>query len=209
MKNTKVKYHTNIQQRSQEWLNLRLGKVGGSESIGLTTTARMKSLIPLKVAELLTGEHQGDDFVSKQMQYGIDTEPIARAEYEKQMFTSVTECGYITHEDYPLLGLSVDGLVGDVGAIEIKCPAPKAHIAIIVSGKVPTAYRPQLAQTFVVNETLEWIDFVSFNNTLKQRPMYIIKVSRQDMEKDIKVLKSSYETFSNAVEESIKIIKQL
>ena len=105
----------NVEQRSKEWFDLRLGKVGGSEAISLTTPARMKNLVNVKLAEILTGQAE-QVFVNDAMQYGIDTEPIVVSLYEKEQFISTTEIGGVSNKDYPRAFLSPDRLVGNNGA---------------------------------------------------------------------------------------------
>ena len=58
-------------------------------------------------------------FASDAMRTGTEQEPAARLEYEAETGHVVTEAGFITTDDMRF-GVSVDGLVGDDGIIEIK-----------------------------------------------------------------------------------------
>lgn len=198
----------NFPQRSEEWEAIRVGKIGGSEAIGLTTPARQKTLIWKKLAEQLTGEQEAV-FVTEAMQYGIDTEPIVIDLYEKETFNAIDSVGYIENNDYPLLGLSPDGIWHDgdmemIGAIEIKCPMPKKHVETIING-VPTENRPQLAHYFLVLDTLQWIDFISYNEKVKAKPMHIIRITRSELKDDIAKLKAGYDKYSSKIEEYLAI----
>jgi len=196
----------NFKQRSEEWEAIRVGKVGGSEAIGLTTPARLKTLVYLKMAEIQTGE-QEDFFVSKAMQDGIDNEPIAIALYEKQTFSNVIEAGYITNSDYKYLGLSGDGFVGLEVGVEVKCPMPKQHCMTIMEGVVPAANRPQIAQYFLINTNLKRVDFVSYNEKVKAKPLFVIECTREEFETDIKKLEKGYKDFEAKIDSSMDLFK--
>jgi hypothetical protein len=192
-----------MEQRSPEWDAIRVGKVGGSEGIGLTTDARMTTLIWKKLAELQTGK-QEENYVSADMQHGIDTEPIAIAEYEKQYFVEVKKDNYITNIDFKYLGLSPDGLVGDDGAIEVKCPKAKQHCMAIAENKIPTENRPQITEYFLVHNILEWVDFVSYCADVKKKPMFVYRCHRKDFEKEIASMKVNYIKYKTKLEEYMK-----
>jgi len=205
---TQIKKH-NFEQRSEAWEKIRVGKVGASEAVGLTTPARMKTLIWKKLAEQLTGE-QEEVYVTEAMNYGIETEPIVINLYEQETFTALDSVGYITNEDYPLLGLSPDGIHhnGDmemVGAVEVKCPMPKKHVETIITNQVPSENRPQLAQYFLIlGEQLQWLDFISYNEKVKAKPLHIIRVTRDDMLDDIAKLQKGYGVYSEKINEYLK-----
>lgn len=96
------------------------------------------------------------------MQRGIEHEPIARAKYAEVNKVSVTEVGLmILERDGWRLGCSPDGLVGDDGLLEIKCPRAKTHLSTVVANKVPAHYMAQCQAALLVSGR-QWIDFVSF-----------------------------------------------
>jgi hypothetical protein len=197
-------------QHTPEWEAIRIGKVGGSEAVGLSTAARMKTLIPKKLAEILTKETQDKGFVSEDMQHGIDTEPLARSEFEKRNLVEVTQFGYITNDKYKYLGLSPDGLIGGMDSdpkkgIEIKCPLPKTHIEAIISGNIPTVYKPQIAQMFMVVETIEEVTFISYNEKVTQKPYYEITVTREEFVDEILKIQKGYFDFEKKIGEYLKL----
>ena len=202
----------NVEQRSKEWFDLRLGKVGGSEAINLTTPARMKNLVNVKLAEILTGQAE-QVFVNDAMQYGIDTEPIVVSLYEKEQFISTTEIGGVSNKDYPRAFLSPDRLVGNNGALEIKCPQPKSYIDMVLNAynetkigfnKIPSVYRPQLATYFLIMPNLEWVDFVAYNEFVSLKAMLIIRVNRLDADSEIKKLKAGHTKFESKINDGLK-----
>jgi len=190
----------NFEQRSKEWTAIRVGKIGGSEAIGLSTPARMKTLLYKKIAEIQTGE-QEEVKVSQAMQEGIDKEPIARELYEKETFSKVDQVGYITNSDFKYLGLSPDGMVGNDGAIEIKCPQPKAYAKIVIDNEVSVEYKPQVAQIFLICHEVQWVDFKAFNEKFKSKPTVTIRVTREYFSKEIEKLHKAYTTYETKLTE--------
>jgi predicted phage-related endonuclease len=93
------------------------------------------------------------------MQHGIDTEPVARAIYEKEkgvLMPSVLG----EHDKYEFLKVSLDGMNGKVG-LEIKCPSsPKDH-DLAAQGQIPEKYYWQLVHQAHVAD-LEYIDYMSY-----------------------------------------------
>lgn len=53
--------------------------------------------------------------------YGIVNEPVAIQKYEEERKLSVEPCGLFMQPQWPYLGASPDGLVGDDGLVEVKC----------------------------------------------------------------------------------------
>jgi len=75
---------------------------------------------PTEMAEVIWGFRVVE--VSPAMKHGTDTEDAARECYEKVSGNAVKEFGMITHDDHVDLGYSPDGVIGDDGLLEIKCP---------------------------------------------------------------------------------------
>jgi exodeoxyribonuclease (lambda-induced) len=198
-----IKFH-NLEQRTPEWLNMRLGRTGGSEAIGLTTKARMDTLIFKKMAEILTG-NVDEIKPSESMLRGIDLEPIAVEKYELEEMAVTTEVGYITNDKYKYLGLSPDRIVGGLGGLEVKCPGSKEHVKTIIEGVVPKKHEPQIAMYFFVNEFLEWVDFVSYDDRVKAKPYFKITVTREEFAKQIKVVADGYKKYEEKMVEYLKL----
>ncbi len=166
-------------QGTPEWYQVRLGRVTAScfgKAIaggqGKTSKAYMLQLI----AERLTNEQQ-ESYSNAVMQRGSEIESLAREYYELLNDCPVRQVGFIKRgED---VGASPDGLVGNDGELEIKCPNSTTHIETILTNKVPTAHRPQLQGGMWVSER-EWVDFVSYDPRVKQRPFFCERVYRDD-----------------------------
>jgi exodeoxyribonuclease (lambda-induced) len=174
----------NCEQRSEEWYLLRLGKITGTKMKSLMSK-EWKSIIDEVVSEILTQKTE-EAYVNKNMQWGIDNEDFAVYEYEKKFFVETTSCGFCLSTKYKYLGLSPDGWVGYNGAIEVKCPSSKTHVKYIREDKIPTEYVWQIVNYFIVNENLEWLDFVSFDPRFEHSKLWVKRVNREDLEEKIK-----------------------
>jgi putative phage-type endonuclease len=171
-----------IQQGTPEWLALRVGKVTASKAadvMSAITTAGYRNYLADLVVERLTG-NKTESFTNAAMQWGVDQEPIARAEYEVKTGNFVDQIAFVDHKTIPMFGCSPDGLIGEDGLIEIKCPNTATHIDYVMADKVPTKYIPQIqCQLAVTNR--KWCDFVSFDPRLPDGlQMLIVRVNRDN-----------------------------
>lgn len=171
-----------IEQGSQEWLALRAGKVTASkvsDVMSAITTAGYRNYLADLVVERLTG-NKTESFTNAAMQWGVDQEPLARAEYEVKTGNFVDQVAFVDHPTIANFGCSPDGLVGDDGLIEIKCPNTATHIDYVMQDKVPTKYIPQIQCQLAVTGR-KWCDFVSFDPRLPDGlQILIVRLERDD-----------------------------
>lgn len=175
-----------MEQGSDAWFNIRIGKVTASRvadvlaktKTGYSTTR--DNYMAQLVCERLTGQ-KGESFTNAAMQHGTETEPLARAAYEARYDVLVDEVGFVPHPSIIMAGASPDGLVGDDGLIEIKCPNTATHIETLLSESVPNKYYTQM-QFQIACTGRKWCDFVSFDNRLPiELQMFVKRVPRDDM----------------------------
>lgn len=168
-----------IIQGSQEWFAQRIGRVTASrvsDIIAKTKTgvsASRANYLAQLVAERLTGQ-AADTFKSGAMQHGTETEPQARMAYEAETGLMVTEVAMIQHGTIEMAGASPDGLVGEDGLVEIKCPNTSTHIATLMADKAPSQYIPQM-QWQMACTGRAWCDFVSFDPRMPEDMQLFIK----------------------------------
>ena len=199
-----------MEQRSEEWFMARLSKVTASRiSDVLATTkngeaaTRSNYRIQL-VTERLTNEPT-KTYVNEAMQHGIDTEDEARAFY---MFSKadVEEVGFIDHPTIKWSGASPDGLVGDDGLIEIKCPQPNTHTLTLINRDCPQKYYNQIMWQLAVTKR-SWCDFVSYQPSFPENlKMFVKRVHRDD--KYIKHLEDEVQKFLTEVEDTVQFLTQ-
>lgn len=166
------------EQRSDEWYELRRGIVTASV-VGqlLTPTLKVASnetsrgVIAGLVAERISGVIE-QSFTNDDMMRGILHEPVAREAYAEN-YAPVTEVGFMVKAEGDwTLGCSPDGLVGDDGLIEIKCPRQRGHVQTILADSVPYHYVAQCQAALLVSGR-DWLDYVSFHAGL---PLFVKRV---------------------------------
>ena len=175
-----------IEQGTDEWFAARIGKVTASrvaDVLAKTKTgysATRDNYMAQLVCERLTGQ-KGDSFTNSAMQWGTETEPLARLSYEVFQNVLVDEVGFISHPSILMAGASPDGLVGDDGLLEIKCPNTATHIETLLSQTVPGKYNTQM-QFQMACTNRSWCDFVSFDNRLPaELQLFVKRVPRDNM----------------------------
>jgi putative phage-type endonuclease len=174
-----------IEQNSPEWFAQRLGKVTASrvaDVIAKTktgySTSRENYMAQL-VCERMTGT-VGESFTNAAMQWGTETEPLARAAYEAHADVLVDEVAMITHPTIEASGASPDGYVGSEGLLEIKCPNTATAIDTLLSQSVPSKYIPQI-QWQLACTGRQWCDFCSFDPRLPtELQLFVKRVPRDD-----------------------------
>jgi putative phage-type endonuclease len=193
----------NVEQRSREWFEMRLGVITGSRCANVFKSNNL-AFADLLIAERLSGEVI-ESPTTEAMRHGIMMEPVALDEYRLRIGQEVREVGFCIHDDHPFLAISPDALVykdgKPIGGVEIKCPSTKNHVSYIRGGRVPAIYKPQVMHYFVVIDSLEWVDFVSFDPRMSPS-LFIFRVHRNDPEvqKDIEARKSEYLKFWQKVQ---------
>jgi putative phage-type endonuclease len=176
---------TEIIQGSSEWFYQRLGKVTASrvaDVIAKTKTGYSTSrdnYMAQLVVERLTFT-KTESYTNAAMQWGTDTEPFARAAYEATQGVMVEEVGFVRHPTIEWAGASPDGLVGDDGCIEIKCPNTLTMIETLLSQKVPGKYFTQM-QFQLACTGRKWCDYVVFDPRMPAKAQLFVKrVDRDD-----------------------------
>jgi hypothetical protein len=197
----------NIDQSADRdaWLDLRCGKVGGSE-IGKVMANYGKAFGPpahdvaLRVAiEQITGCRQESGFSNAHTERGIEQEPIARALYEQEYFCTVSNGGYFDSGD--IIGSSPDGLVRDDGQIEIKSVIQTVHYANVKRRSYDPSYKWQLFQSLMLSGR-KWLDFISFCSEFPAgKRLYVFRIFRKELDVEFKMISTRVDEFRKLVDE--------
>ena len=189
------------EQRSPEWFAARLGVPSASQFGKIITPTGKRSTqadgyLNRLVAEILTGKSDQQE-PNDAMLRGTELEPEARAYYEL-IGGTVEEVGFCLHDDG--FGCSPDGLVGDTGLLEIKCPLPHTHVEYLREGVLPGLYVPQVQGQLLVTGRV-WCDFLSYHPDM--RPLLI------RVERDEKFIQALHDALLEMVGEIKKCVQQL
>lgn len=174
-----------IEQGTPEWFAERIGKVTASRVADVV--ARTKSGWGASranyqaelIAERLTGT-KTEGFANAAMKHGTDTEPQARDAYCFYANVTVDQVGFVPHPRIAMTGASPDGLVGDDGLLEIKCPSTATHIDTLLGEGIASKYITQM-QWQMACTGRQWCDFVSFDPRMpEEMRIFIQRVQRDD-----------------------------
>lgn len=166
-----VNYH-DIEQGSQEWFDLRKGKLTASNATAIGANgAGLVTYCKEIVLELIGIEKER--YTNIDIERGNELEPLARSAYEFQTGNEVKEVGFITNDLYPNVGMSPDGLIGIDGGCEIKARNDIKHFSLIL-GETKEIPVNQIQMSLLLSER-EWWDFISFNPNFS-KPLFIKRI---------------------------------
>lgn len=118
------------------------------------------------------------------MEWGTEHEPNAKHAYTLQTGRGITDVGFVLPDGTDAYGCSPDGLVGDDGMVEIKCPKPETLIAWHAAGTLPLTHKVQVqSQLFITGR--KWNDFYGFHPELTP---FLLRVE-PDLEYHAKIAK--------------------
>ena len=171
--------HT-MEQGSDEWFLARLGHVTGSNfkvAMGTNGKGRKRLKYGL-IEEIRKGEYR-ETYKSPAMADGSNLEDAARDYYSDLFGCKVNQVGFVEFSEY--VGASPDGLIGDDGLLEIKCPITPTHIGYIDADALPSDYKEQVhGQLWVTGR--KWCDIISFDPTWKDQILWRLRVERDEKE---------------------------
>ena len=153
------------------------------------------------MTERLTGKPP-EPFTNEAIQWGIDQEAPAKEAYEKRTGNRVEEIGFVEHPNIAAAGASPDGLVGEDGLIEIKCPTQATHIDTLLNGEINDRYIKQMMWQMACTGR-KWCDFVSFDPRMPEdMQLFIKRIPRDDAQ--IKHLEDSVQEFLDEVHVTVE-----
>lgn len=168
--------HLDTGEANPDWLALRAGKFTGSNFYIMFGNGETKrKLILEKATEQILGKpcnknhYTNDDIIR-----GIELEHVARELYICETFNNVEEVAFIEKDEFS--GCSPDGLVGEDGLIEIKCPKDTVFVEQKTSGKIKLDYYIQMQYNMFISER-KWCDYIAYNENF---PLLIKRYERDE-----------------------------
>lgn len=183
------------QQGSAEWIQERLGRFTASEIHKLIPSGKGgnkfsetgKTYILEKLVELETG-FQASEIYGPALDWGTEHEPMAREWYTKLTGNVVQEAYFEPYGAHA--GGSPDGLVGELGIIEIKCPFRTVnhfkYRMARTADDLPPEYFWQIQMNLLCTGR-SWCDFVSFDPRVRTKELgiFILRVSAAKAEQEL------------------------
>jgi hypothetical protein len=165
-----------------KWRQERAGKISGSRFHDLLRETRSGGYAESRqnyIADLgierLNGEPLPEGYVSPAMQWGRNMEDEALDTYALYNEDGpITRLGkvWIPHPSIGWAGCSPDALVGEHGAVSVKCPISKTHMKFLDNEKIEPEYLTQIHWELACTGR-RWCDFVSFDPRPKLPRMQI------------------------------------
>jgi hypothetical protein len=198
-------------QGSEMWAKLRCGYGTASHAADMIATVKKGEAAPRReyraklMCERLTGQPY-PEFVTRDMQWGLDHEAEAAAAYELVTGELVDKCGFVIHPTVPMFGASPDRLVGDVGLLQIKCPTTRTHIEWLQAGVVPLEHFAQMLAEMSCTGR-DWVDFCSYDPRLPEPYQLFIRRYYRN-ETLIAALEAEVANFNREIEQFLKTLPQ-
>lgn len=190
------------QQGTPEWYAARLGIPTSSNFSSILTEGGKLSRSCDKYAWALLAEQilqtPTDDASSGFMARGSSLEFKARAFYEMERDADVEQIGFVLRDDRRA-GCSPDGLVGDDGLLEIKCPSAANHIGYLLDDQ-GIGYKAQVQGQLWVCERA-WCDTLSFHPDM---PPALVRIARD--EAHIALLDKAIAQFCEYLDEQKRVL---
>ncbi|MFA6358666.1 MAG: lambda exonuclease family protein [Candidatus Omnitrophota bacterium] len=158
----------NCLQQSEEWIRWRNRPTASEFDKFITPAKGQYSASATAYAAKIVAKRLGvytEPPPTFWMQWGTEMEPNAKHAYTLQTGRAITDVGFIIPDNTDAYGGSPDGLVGDDGGIEIKCPAPETLIAWHADGELPLQHKPQVQGHLFISGR-NWWDFYAFHPEL-------------------------------------------
>jgi len=186
-------------QDTDAWLELRIGKIGGS-TIGKVMARFGKEFgkpahdVAYRVAlETLSGERVENSFTNKHTERGNIQEPIARKLYEEVTGYKVTNGGFFDIDTF--LGFSPDGLVAEDGMIEIKSVIKRVHDKTIKRWKYDPKYKWQMIYSLKYSKR-KWIDYIEYCSDYPiGDQLFIDRIWAKDVKEEYAMIDTRIEEF--------------
>lgn len=151
----------NFEQHSEEWYNIRLGKLTASHASTIATAGKgLETLCFDLAAEILTKQKK-DTYTNAAMEQGNELENQARTLFELQTGYDVEQVGFVEEDEF--CGCSPDGFILDrTSGIEIKCPQDNTFAKYLFDGEIKPEYYAQMQMQMMLTGAKYWY-YVVFN----------------------------------------------
>lgn len=154
-----------VEQGTPEWLELRRGKLTGSNAHTIATNGKGLETYCFEIVAEKYAKIAKENYMNEHMQRGKELENVARSLYELQTDEQIEQVGFIEMDEH--VGVSPDGLCEDYGGIEIKCHANKEHFRLLLGEEIDIKYWWQIQMNLLVSGR-QWWKYVAFNPNYEQ-----------------------------------------
>lgn len=195
-----MKYYYEVEQRSDEWFQAKMGKMSASNADTILANGKgLETYIYSLMAEYYS-KGEKVHYTNADIERGILLEPEAKIEFQFYTGLDIKEVGYVEFNEYILV--SPDGLIDDDGLIEIKCPNDSIYFKLLLNDNIKPEYIAQMQMQMYITDR-QYCYFVSYNPNF-EKSLYIKKINRDEemidklkkgLERGIELIKEIKENF--------------
>ena len=197
---------TQSYKSKEEWLLARRRRITGSrlkDIISAKENTKKKGFYEL-IAERIAIAPDNENPMDRGTR--LEDEAITRFEKEEKKKVDRSLVIWSRDEDENI-AISPDGFIGKKEAVECKCLSSASHIEAWLTKQVPSEYKFQVYQYFIVNDLLATLNVVFYDPRIPAKDYFVLKVSRKDFKKD--ELKDYLEYEKSTLAEVNKIVADL
>jgi len=201
--------YIDVEQNSEEWFALRAGKLTSSNlgkvmaNFGKAFGDPAKKYAKVISVEQVKEAPISSSFSNDHMLRGHEQEPIARALYEQETFSTVDNGGFFCSDE---IGCSPDGLVQKDGAIEIKCVIANIHYDNVKRQKIDPTYKWQCIGNLKFTGR-DWIDFVSYCSDYPiGKQLFIHRGRKEEFTEEFEMIDQRIDEFMSLVRANKEVI---
>jgi len=205
---SRLKFH-DIKQNEEEWYAMRGQRVTMSKlgtvmaNYGKAFGEPARKYAQQIAVERLTGKSIESTLSNRYLDRGHNFEPLAIRAYEGEMFCDVSNGGFFCNK---FIGVSPDGLIGDLGLIEVKTAIAPVHFDRIRKQSFDTSYKWQMLGQMKFTRR-SWVDFVSYCPEFPEdRRLYIYRLHASEYKNEYKMIDKRLSEFYHLVDEAIEVI---
>ena len=168
----------NVEQGTPEWLELRKGKMTASHACEIGNCGKGLDTYILTLMSEYYSSGEREYYTNSDMERGNELEELARSMYEMENDVEIEQVGFVEYTEFA--GCSPDGLIGDKGLIEIKCPNDKNYFKFLLKGEsaIDSKYLWQMQMQLLVTGR-QYVDFIAYNPNFKT-PMFLHRIGIDD-----------------------------
>lgn len=162
-----MKIINNIEQGTPEWFAIRKGKMTASHAQAIGNAGKGLDTYIYEIMAEFYSSGEKEQFSNEHTERGNELETLARQIYELEKMVDVEQVTFIELDEY--IGCSPDGLIGEDGLIEIKCPNDTEYIKYLLNGwkQIDTKYEWQVQMQMLITGR-KWCDLVIYNPNFKK-----------------------------------------
>jgi hypothetical protein len=182
-------------ETKEAWENDRIGRITGSKLKDLITKRGTSKKIGFwqLIADKLALPDRGEQSALERGN-GLEKTALEKFQHEVKLALN-TELVMWLRDDNEFIAISPDAYTEDLKvAVEVKCLSSARHVEALWTKKVPKDFEDQVIQYFVVNDQLEKLYLVFYDDRLLTKQFFYLEVTRESVkEKVAEYLKLEYD----------------